>query len=217
MDLVTLGGLARLRFPAFRNIQVRAQPAKAGVFENSFLSPSGRAGLTASGTNLAGAAPIQVNIAVFSTVASGSGAVLPPTSGSSAPLTNLITVVNAGANALLVYPTSGDAIDSLSASAALSIPPGAAVTFVSAASGQWYSDVGTTEDGTAGTFIANGVTPVTVANAKLTANSVVIFSLKTIGGTVGAYPTLATVTAGTGFTVKATALDTSTYNYAIIN
>lgn len=67
-----------------------------------------------------------------------------------------------------------------------------------------------------GTVVANGATPVTVADKRLTANSVVIFSLKTVGGTVGAYPAIQTVTPGTGFTVAATALDTSTYNYLIV-
>ena len=67
-----------------------------------------------------------------------------------------------------------------------------------------------------GTFVANGATPVTVAATSVTANSLIIFTLKTPGGTVGAYPAIQTITPGTGFTVAATALDTSTYNYGII-
>lgn len=72
-----------------------------------------------------------------------------------------------------------------------------------------------TGTGLKGTFTANGVTPVVVAAAGLTANSVISISLKTVGGTVGALPTPATVTPGTGFTVVATALDTSVYNFSI--
>lgn len=68
----------------------------------------------------------------------------------------------------------------------------------------------------AGTVVLNGATPVTVANATLTAKSLIIFTLKTVGGTVGAIPAPQTVTPGTGFTVAGTALDTSTYNFAII-
>lgn len=64
-----------------------------------------------------------------------------------------------------------------------------------------------------GTFIANGVTPVTVMDSDVTANSFIGFTLKTVGGTVGAIPKIATITPGTGFTVAATASDTSTYNY----
>lgn len=73
---------------------------------------------------------------------------------------------------------------------------------------------GTTSFG--GTFVANGATPVTVANANLLITDNVIISLNTVGGTVGAIPHLATITGGTGFTVVGTASDTSTYNYKII-
>ena len=66
-----------------------------------------------------------------------------------------------------------------------------------------------------GTVTLNGATQVTVANTAITANSVVVFTLKTVGGTVGAVPVIDTITAGTGFTVKGTALDTSVYNYRV--
>jgi len=66
-----------------------------------------------------------------------------------------------------------------------------------------------------GSFVANGATPVTVADARITANSNVLITLKTVGGTVGAIPAIQTITAGTGFTVAGTALDTSTYVYEI--
>lgn len=71
--------------------------------------------------------------------------------------------------------------------------------------------------GSNGVFTANGATPVTVANVNVTANSVIIITLKTAGGTVGAYPAIKTITAGTGFTVGATASDSSVYNYRIIS
>lgn len=68
-----------------------------------------------------------------------------------------------------------------------------------------------------GTFIANGATPVTVTEPNITAGSVVIITLKTVGGTVSpSVPYIATITVGTGFTVTGTALDTSTYNYRVI-
>ena len=68
----------------------------------------------------------------------------------------------------------------------------------------------------AGTFTANGASAVTVANANVTANSIIIFTLGTVGGTVGAYPAVKTITPGTGFTVACTASDTSIYNYLIL-
>jgi len=68
-----------------------------------------------------------------------------------------------------------------------------------------------------GTFTCNGATPVTVADAKLTSiTNLIVFSLNTVGGTVGAIPSVKTITAATGFTVAGTASDTSVYNYYII-
>lgn len=67
-----------------------------------------------------------------------------------------------------------------------------------------------------GTFILNGATPVTVADDAVTANSNIIITLHTAGGTVGAIPVVQTKTAGTGFTVLGTASDTSVYSYLIL-
>ncbi len=71
-------------------------------------------------------------------------------------------------------------------------------------------------NGAVGTFVCNGVTPVTVNNTNVAISDAVIISLNTVGGTVGAAPDLKTITAATGFTVACTAADTSTYNYALI-
>lgn len=71
-------------------------------------------------------------------------------------------------------------------------------------------------NGRVGTFVANGVTPVTVNNTSIAITDAIIISLNTVGGTVGALPVIQTITASTGFTVAGTALDTSTYNYAIV-
>lgn len=62
----------------------------------------------------------------------------------------------------------------------------------------------------------NGATPITVVDANVTANSIILFTLKTVGGTVGAAPAIQTITPGTGFTVAGTASDTSIYNYVIM-
>lgn len=71
-------------------------------------------------------------------------------------------------------------------------------------------------NGRVGTFVLNGVTPVSVSNSSIAITDAIIFSLNTVGGTVGAYPAIQTITANTGFTVAGTVGDTSTYNYAII-
>lgn len=67
-----------------------------------------------------------------------------------------------------------------------------------------------------GTFINNGATAVTTANTLVTANSMILVSLNTVGGTVGAIPAVTAFTAATSFVTKGTASDTSTYNYAIV-
>ncbi len=67
-----------------------------------------------------------------------------------------------------------------------------------------------------GTFVANGATSVVVADTDVDAGSNIVISLNTVGGTVGAIPSVKTITPGTGFTVSGTASDTSTYNYLII-
>lgn len=71
-------------------------------------------------------------------------------------------------------------------------------------------------NGKTGTVTCNSNTPVTVGNTSFTANSGVLFTLKTVGGTVGALPHLVTATPSTGFDINCTASDTSVYNYHII-
>ncbi len=69
-----------------------------------------------------------------------------------------------------------------------------------------------------GTVTMNGTTPVVVAATQVTANSTIVFTIKTVGGTVSPNaPNVKTITPGTGFTVSATASDTSIYNYTVIN
>ncbi len=72
-------------------------------------------------------------------------------------------------------------------------------------------------NGKCGTFVANGTSAVTVSNTSIAVTDTIVISLNTVGGTVGALPTVKTITASTGFTVKADASDTSTYNFAIIS
>lgn len=67
-----------------------------------------------------------------------------------------------------------------------------------------------------GTVTLNGATGVVVANTNVTTGSVIVFTLKTIGGTPSpSAPNVTAITAGTGFTVSGTAADTSIYNYRI--
>lgn len=88
-----------------------------------------------------------------------------------------------------------------------------ALTFSTAASGPILKQGA---NGRCGTFVLNGSTPVTVSNSSIAISDAIIISLNTVGGVVGVPPSVATITAATGFTVAGTAADTSTYNYAII-
>lgn len=68
----------------------------------------------------------------------------------------------------------------------------------------------------AGTTAAMTAGSVTVSTTAVTANSVIVASLKTAGGTVGA-PFVGTITPGTSFVLKSTSgTDTSVYNWIIL-
>lgn len=68
------------------------------------------------------------------------------------------------------------------------------------------------------TFTLNGATPVVVSDKLVTANSQILVTLKTVGGTVGtSAPNVRTITPGVGFTIAGIASDTSIYNYSILN
>lgn len=101
--------------------------------------------------------------------------------------------------------------------------PNVANTYTVGSASLYWSDlfggdvhIKTAANGKVGTFIANGASAVTVSNTSITANSIILYGLKTVGGTVGAIPVTKTITAGTGFTVAGAASDTSTYYYVVI-
>lgn len=66
-----------------------------------------------------------------------------------------------------------------------------------------------------GTFTVAGTGTVTVADTNITTASSIDITLKNVGGTVGAVPSIKTITTGVGFTVSATTADVSIYNYTI--
>lgn len=66
-----------------------------------------------------------------------------------------------------------------------------------------------------GTVTCTGGGTPTVSNANISANSVVMFGLKTAGGTP-AVPIMTAVTAGTSFQITCGGSDTSVYNYVIL-
>lgn len=67
-----------------------------------------------------------------------------------------------------------------------------------------------------GSFTLTEDTPLDVADASVTAASMIVIGLLTPGGTVGALPVVQTKTAGTGFNITGTSGDTSDYTYLIL-
>lgn len=128
---------------------------------------------------------------------------------------------------LVDYENSTDAAATIAggvgvtASGILVVPSGYTATFLLSKTGaatytlKGYRLAGP-NSAPSGTFTANGASAVTVTDTRVTANSVVIATVKTPGGTVGAIPAVKTITPGTGFTIAGTASDTSVYNYLII-
>lgn len=105
----------------------------AGVM---FLYCSTVDNLTAlAGGGQAGATAITAQITRFATVATaGDSSILP---ASAAGLE--ITVINAGAASMNVFPATGDKINALSANSAFAIASGKTATFFCATAGQWHS------------------------------------------------------------------------------
>ena len=90
-------------------------------------------GIAAAGTTQGTATALNREINVVSTVASGTGVILPSSIGTT------FIVMNTGANALNVYPASGAAIDSLATNAAFSLSVGAKIMFIQSSATQYHT------------------------------------------------------------------------------
>lgn len=109
-------------------------------------------------------------------------------------------------------------VSALTATGLMTLSAGVSVTGNSILSTTQVGSLAATHIAGATTFVANGATGVSVQIGGLTANSILAFGLKTVGGTVGNTPhAIFPPNTGTGVVVvAATALDTSTYNIAAI-
>lgn len=92
-------------------------------------------GAVGAGTTQATALVLANSTTVFATVAAGSGAILPPRSD----LGDEIFVANLGANALLVYPTVGAAIQTGAVNAGFSVAAGKSAKFKRATTALWLA------------------------------------------------------------------------------
>lgn len=121
--------------------------------------------------------------------------------------------------------SSFPAIKRNSAVAAFRLADDSADAAITASTGGFSGDISTTVAGKtlivksgsnakSGTFtLSSGAA--TVANTSVTANSVIVFCMKTSSGTVGAVRVTGT-TVGTNFVVAGLGTDNSTYNYIIL-
>jgi len=102
---------------------------------NGLQYGSTSASVSAAGTTQGTATALTSAYNVVTTVASGAGVILPVPSAAGAS----VSVVNKGANALLLYPNSGAAIDGGATNAAVSLPVGAFYTVQNSSTTQWYT------------------------------------------------------------------------------
>lgn len=105
-----------------------------GLAVSGYIQKSVGTAISAAGTTLGTATVLTHEINDVTTVASGTGVALPSSVGTT------FIVMNHGANALLVYPTTtSGVIDSGAAGAGLSLPVGAKIMFVQTATNQYYT------------------------------------------------------------------------------
>jgi hypothetical protein len=105
----------------------------ANVIATSYHIRSVATGISAAGSTQGGATALTKEINIVSTVSSGQGVALP-----AAVAGMIVTVTNTTGTALLVYPASGAAINSLSTNAAFSQGT-TTIQFIAPTTTQWYT------------------------------------------------------------------------------
>ncbi|MGQ0664386.1 MAG: hypothetical protein ACT4P2_12580, partial [Pseudomonadota bacterium] len=105
------------------------------VAENFFLTSLVAASAAAAGTTQAGATALAAQHNRVTTVAASAGVRLP-----AAEIGMTISVANAGANSLAIYPASGAAIDAGAANAAVQLAPAEAAQFDAVTTTLWLKN-----------------------------------------------------------------------------
>lgn len=111
-----------------------ANVSAANVITTGFHIRSIATGLTAAGATQGTASAITKEVNVVSTVAVGTGVILPTAVAGMA-----ITITNTTANSLLVYPATGGVINTLATNAGFTQPAGATIQFIAPTNVQWYT------------------------------------------------------------------------------
>ena len=104
-----------------------------GGFAGSFQTFSAKDALVGAGANQAGATPIPAMMDRFTTVAVGTGAVLPiAVAGMN------ITVINAGANPLQIYGNGSDTINGTAGPTGVALAVGKTAEYFTTVAGAWH-------------------------------------------------------------------------------
>lgn len=102
---------------------------------NAMFGSSQNLGLVANGVAQATATPLVAGINVFGTVGTG-GSVVLRNEGSAR-----ITVLNAGANVMSVFPPVNGTINAGTVNTAVSVPVGKLASFLTLDGMNWYADI----------------------------------------------------------------------------
>lgn len=116
------------------NLVCAGDIAGANITANFHFIHGVQTGIIAAGATQGTATSLSKDFNVVSTVPAGAGVILPTTTGG-----YKITVINSGANALKVYPSTGAQINGIGTNTAYSLATGGKLEFISVTSSQWYT------------------------------------------------------------------------------
>lgn len=148
--------------------------------------------ISAAGTTQATGTQLSEGVNTIGTVGAGSGVNLPASRAGAT-----VTVINAGANPLLVYPLQGatDTINGIAATIGVSILPGVTAIFYATVAGAWTTQPASTKAAAFNTNTATAGTTLTAANVTGGTNSVDLALTGTLGAGANAQmPTVAAMT-----------------------
>jgi len=146
--------------------------------------------VTAAGTTQATATAIVADYNYITTVAAGSGVILPTPA-----LGREITVVNRGANPLILYPAVGGAIDGAGTNIGVTVPVNATIVISAQSTSQWFTVTPVYAGGTGITITQSNNGTVTFAAAAIP-NSSLTNSTITLGSTSMALGSINTTITG---------------------
>jgi len=106
----------------------------ANIIATTYNLTGVNVGISAAGSSQGDATILTKAFNVVSTVASGTGVVLP-----TAVAGMRVTIVNTSANTVIVYPATGGAINSLATNAGFSLPTVGRLDYIATSTTQWYA------------------------------------------------------------------------------